>query len=104
MDQRHIIEGRDLLALFGADVGVDQVAHGRLIHLEVNVVAARQLHLVPDLLEVVNLGLQRLDLGPGVTGLSQLVGDVGKRADEGGHVLVQREAVRFVLLQLLGVP
>ena len=40
LDQRQVVEGRDLLALLGPDVGVEQVPHGRLVHLEVDVVAA----------------------------------------------------------------
>src|SRR5437762_2918609 len=40
LHQRQIVEGRELLALLRPDVGVEQVAHGRLVHLHVDVVTA----------------------------------------------------------------
>jgi hypothetical protein len=103
LDERQLVEGRHLLALVGLDVRVDQVPHGRLVHLQIDVVAAGQLHLAAYVLVVADLGLERVDLDGRVSCFGQLVAEVGERADEGGHVLVESESARLVGLELFGV-
>ena len=82
LHQIQIIERRNLLALFGADVGINQVSHRRLIHLEVDVVTARHLHLTTHLLVVVNFLLDFIGLCRGVARFGHLIGKVGIGANQ----------------------
>ena len=59
LDEGQIIKRRHLFAFLSPNISINQVAHGRLIHLEVNVVAAGQLHFIADLFVMVHLGSQR---------------------------------------------
>ena len=100
LDQAHVIEGGNLLALFRPDVGVDQVAHRRLIRLEVDVVAAGEPHLVAYLGVVVHLGLDLFDLVGRVPRLGQFAGDAGIGAQQSGDELVEFQAFRLVAAHL----
>ena len=88
---------------FGLDVGVEQVAHAGLVLLEVDVLAGAELDLVADVLVVGDLGLDGGGFGVGVAGCVHLVGEVGVGADKRGDGLVERDALRLVVLELLGV-
>ena len=98
LDQAHVIEGGNLLALLRPDVGVDQVAHRRLIRLEVDVVAAGQFHLVAHLGVVIHLGLDLFDFVGLVPRLGQFAGDAGIGAQQSGNELVEFQAFRLVVL------
>ena len=49
LDQAQLLKGGNLLALFGANIGVDLVPHGGLVGLGVDVVGAEQAQLVAQL-------------------------------------------------------
>ena len=101
--QAQLLEGGDLLALFGADIAVYQVAHGGLIGLQVDVVAAAQAHLVAQLAGLVHLVLNLADLLRRVAGLRQLAGNRRVGAHQCGDKLVELEALGLVVFELCGV-
>ena len=103
LDQACVLEVRDRLRRFGADVGVEQVAHAGFVLLEVDVLARADLHLGPDVDVVGDLRLDRRRLGFAVAGGGHVVGEVGVGARHGRHRLVQLDALRLVGLELLGV-
>ena len=82
LDQGEIVKGRELFTLFGSDIGVDQVTHGRLIHLQIDVVATGQLDLGAHLFVIIHLLLDLLDFLCGVTCLRHLIGKVRIGADQ----------------------
>jgi hypothetical protein len=79
------------------------VAHSGLIHLQVDVIAARQLNLFTNLFKLPNFVLEGIDLFDSKTSLGQFIGEVGERPNESGDVLIQRLALRLVFLELVGV-
>ena len=101
LHERHIVEGRELFTVLGPDIRVEQVAHGRLVHFHVDIVAAGKLDLLPHLLVVVHFGFDFLCLDSGVAGLTHLVGQVGVSAQERRGQLVECHTLRFVVFELL---
>ncbi|MNJ32551.1 hypothetical protein D3C77_272180 [compost metagenome] len=102
-NQRHIVKGRDLLAILGTDIGVDQKAHVRLVGLQVDVVTTGELHLVTHFGKVIDLGLDFGNFLGAIARLFQFVCKVTEAADQRRRHLVQVQALGFVGLELLGV-
>ena len=100
LNQVQLVKGGNLLALFGADVGVYQVAHGRLVGLEVNVVAAGQAHLVAQLAGLVHLSLNLADLRWRIARFHQLACNGRIGTHQRRHKLVEFEPLGFVLFEL----
>ena len=100
IQQPHVVEGRDLPRLVGLDVGVDEVAHVRLVGLEVEALAAGLADDLAHVQVVVELPLDAGDVGGAVAGGLQLVGDVGVGAHQGHGGLVERGPLRLPLLQI----
>ena len=103
LNQRQIIERRHLPAFFRADVGVNQMPHGRLVLLQVNGIATVQLHLVAEVLVEGDFLFDRLSLGSGVTRLGHFAGKFGVGAHQRRGQFVQRQALRFVRFELRGI-
>ena len=102
VQQADAVEGRNLPRGLRLDVGVDEVAHVRLVRLQVQRLAGG---LADDLAQVQVVLLQRLervDLRGRVTRRFQVISQVGIRTHQGHHSLVKRHAMRLAGLQVVG--
>jgi hypothetical protein len=100
--QGHIVKGRNLPRLIGLDVSVDQMPHVRLVSLQIKAFTAGLADNLPKPQVMVELLPDSGNVGAGVSGCLQFVGDVGVGTHQRGGRFVERSALWLPLLQVGG--
>ena len=103
LGQRQLAQLTQFLGRIGLNVGVDEVAHVRLVGLDIKLLAGVLLDCCAGLDVELDLPLDRCLRGLGIAGLSQILGQIGVGAGKQGHRLIERHPQRFGRGQRLGV-
>ena len=103
LHERLIVEGGDPFALCSSDVRVEQVPHGRLVHFQVDIVAAGEFDLCAHVFVVGHFVFDGPRFGGCVAGLLHLVGQIRVRTQKRSDEFVEGSALALVVLALIGV-
>ena len=101
--QRHLAQLTQVNRRVGLNVRVEEVAHVRLVGLDVELLTRVLLDRRTDLAVELDLLLQRGRVGVGVAGFGQVLRDGSVRADKDGNGLVKRHPKRLGLVERVRV-
>ena len=87
----------------GLDVGVEEVAHVRLVGLDVQLLARVPLDRGAQIAVELDFFLQGRRIGVGIARLGKVLRDGGEGTNESRHRLVERHPQRLGLVQRIGV-
>ncbi len=102
-NQRHIIERTDYFALFCTDVRVNQMAHGRFISLEVNIIGTCKFYLCSGMFIMTHFFQDVFSIGRCVSCFFHLICNCSIRSYKMWHLFVESKPFLFVALYLFFV-
>ena len=98
LQQRHVVEWRNLPWLVGFDVGVNEVTHVGFVGFEVQALTTGLPDDLAQFQVTINLLLDAADILLAVAGALQFVGDIGEGAHQRNSRLVESGPLRLVCL------